>query len=87
MARASPEKRAAEHVALAWARHQPYASRVCVATTSVARLADDARALSLPLSPSDLAWLESGDPALLPARLRSRDRPPSRARPRPSGRC
>ena len=63
---------AAEHVALAWARHQPYASRVCVATTSVARLADDARALSLPLSPSDLAWLESGDPALLPARLRSR---------------
>ena len=61
-----------EHVALAWARHQPYASRVCVATTSVARLADDARALSLPLSPSDLAWLESGDPALLPARLRSR---------------
>jgi len=62
----------AEHVALAWARHQPYSSRVCVATTSIARLADDARALALHLSPSDLAWLESGDPALLPARLRSR---------------
>jgi len=58
-----------EHVALAWSLKQPYAAHVCVATTSPEHLRSNAQALAVPLSADDVAWLSSGDDALVPAAL------------------
>ena len=49
-----------EHVAVAWCARQRYPSHVCVATTTVAHLRSNVKALALDLDDDDLAWLARG---------------------------